>query len=191
MAGPRSLAGLRGLLVLLLLFLASCITDVEVYSAEVSRDDLRLRLTLQMCDPSSWWIEVRDVGHRVEVAAGTDPPRRYLGGPDCQHIAIVALAKPLRGREVFDRSFRRQVPVSRSFLPWPYDRERFTPADYASALAAMVACLEARDPEIEASIVEGLDWPTYEWRKERSGRGNMSAPAVDECAREHLDPLRG
>ena len=64
-------------------------------------------------------------------------------------------------------------------------------ADYEAALAAMVTCLEARDPGIRAGIVDDLDWPTYEWHKERDERGNMSAPAVGECSREHLDPLRG
>ena len=83
------------------------------------------------------------------------------------------------------------ITVSPSGWPWPYDRDRFSPADYATALAEMVACLESRDPEIQAAIVDDLDWPTYEWHKERDERGNRSAPAVGECDREHLEPLRG
>ncbi len=185
-ADRRSLAGWRSLASMILL--GSCTTSVEVYSAEVSRDDLRLRLTLQTCKPSSVSATVKDVVSHIEVAA-TASPARLLGGPDCQHLVIVALPEPLAGRDVFDISTRRAVPVSQSSW-WPYDRERFTMADYETALAAMVACLEARDPEMQAAIVDDLDWPTYEWHKERDERGNMSAPAVGEWASEHLEPLR-
>ena len=182
---------IRGLLpVAMLMLLASCAANVAVYSAEVSMDDLKLGLTLQTCNPSSLTIDVEDTAHRVELAVSAYPSR-WLGGPDCQHIAIVALPEPLRGRDVFDRSARTLVPVSPSSRPWPYDRDRFTPADYEAALAATVACLETRDPAIRAAVVDDVDWPTYEWHKERDERGNMSAPVVSECHREHLDPLGG
>ena len=178
------------LLLASVVLLASCATSVSVDSAEVSQDDLRLRLTLNVCNPSSVRTTVKDVGHRVELAV-TASPARLLGGPDCQHLAIVALPAALGSRDVVDRSTREAIPVSPSGRPWPYDRDRFSPADYAAALAEMVACLESRDPEIEAATVDDLDWPTYEWHKERDERGNMSAPAVSECSREHLEPLRG
>jgi hypothetical protein len=164
-------------------------TSVEVYSAEVSRDDRRLRLELATCNPSSVSATVSDVGWRVEVTV-TASPAGLWGGNDCLHLVIVALPKQLDGRDVFDTSTRRVVPVSPSSWPWPYDRERFTMADYETALAAMVACLEALDPEIQAAIVDDLDWPTYDWHKEPDEQGNMSAPAVGECDHEHLEPLR-
>ncbi|MCY4369693.1 MAG: hypothetical protein OXF41_09815 [bacterium] len=163
---------------------------MDVYSAQVSRDDSRLRLTLQTCNPTSVATRVVDVGHRVEVAVSASPTR-LLGGPECQHLVVVALPEALAGRDVFDRSSRRLVPVELSSQRWPYDRERFTLADYVAALAAMVACLEARDPLIDATIVDDLDWPTFDWQKPRDERGNMSAPAVSECRSEHLGPLRG
>ena len=190
MVRKRIPVGVRGLLLAPVLLLASCATNVAVYSADVSLDDMRLRLTLQTCNPSSVSIYVTDVGHRVELAVAAHPAR-LLGGPDCQHLAIVALPEPLGGRDVFDRSARNVVPVSLSSWDWPYDQDRFTMADYETALAAMVACLESRDPAIQAAIADGLDWPTYEWHKERDERGNMSAPAVGGCRRDHLDPLRG
>ena len=182
--------GKRGLLLVSVALLASCATSVEVYSAEVSQDDSRLRLTLQTCNPSSVATTVKDVGHRVELAV-TASPARLLGGADCQHITIVTLPAPLSGRALFDRTTRELIPVSPSSRAWPYDRDRFSPADYEAALAQMVACLESRDPGIQAAIVDDLDWPAYEWHKERDERGNMSAPAVGECSREHLEPLRG
>jgi len=177
------LLGLVGLL-------AGCSAEVDVYSAAVSLDDLRLRLTLQTCNPT--WVDTRvvDVGRRVEVSVSAKPAG-LLGGDDCQHSVIVALPVPLAGRDVFDRSSRSVVPVGLSRQPWPYDRERFTLVEYEEALAAMVACLEAGDPLIDAEIVDDLDWPTYDWHKPRDERGNMSAPAVSECFDEHLEPLRG
>ncbi len=177
------------LLLASMILLGSCMTSVEVYSTEVSRDDLRLKLTLQTCNPSSVSAAVKDVGWRVEVAVAASPVG-LLGGDDCQHQVIVALPEPLAGRDVFDISTRRAVPVSQSSW-WPYDRERFTMADYETALTAMVACLEALDPEIQAAIVDDLDWPTYEWHKEPDERGNTPTPAVAECYREHLEPLSG
>ena len=170
--------------------LASCTADVDVYSAQVSRDDSRLRLTLQTCNPTSVAARVVDVGHRVEVAVSASPTR-LLGGPDCEHLVIVALPEALAGRDIFDRSSRRLVPVELSTQRWPYDRERFTLVDYEAALAAMVACVQARDPLIDAAVVDDLDWPTFDWSKPRDERGNMSAPAVSECRSEHLEPLRG
>ena len=178
------------LIALMVTILTSCATSARVFSAEVSQDDLRLLLVVGSCNASSIETTVTDVGHRVELAV-TAFPARLLGGGDCQDIAIVALPAPLAGRDVIDRSTREVIPVSPSGRPWPYDRDRFSPADYEAALAEMVVCLESRDPQIGAAIVDDLDWPTYEWHKERDERGNMSAPAVGECSREHLEPLRG
>lgn len=143
--------------------------------------------------PSSGAIRARsktrvvDVGHRIEVAVSATPAG-LLGGPECQHQVIVALPTPLAGRDVFDRSSRSVVKVGLSPISWPYDRERFTVVDYEAALAAMVACLEAGDPLIDAEVVDDLDWPTYDWHKPRHERGNMSAPAVSECFDEHPEP---
>lgn len=165
-------------------------TNVDVHSAEVSRDDMRLRLFLGTCNPTWVYKRAVDVGHRVEVAVFASP-NRLLGGPDCAQLDIVALPEPLAGRDVFDRSSRRLVPVELSSQRRPFDRERFSLVDYEAALAAMVACVEARDPLIDAAIVDSLDWPTFEWHKPRDERGNMSAPVVSECRSEHLEPLRG
>ena len=177
MVRKRIPVGVRGLLIAPVLLLASCATNVAVYSADVSVDDMRLRLTLQTCNPSSVSIYVTDVGHRVELAVAAYPSR-LLGGPECQHPAIVALPEPLGDRDVFDRSARNVVPVSLSSRDWPYDRDRFTMADYETALAAMVACLESRDPantgRASSTISTGL--PTSGTRK-RDERGNTSAPA--------------
>lgn len=172
--------------------LAGCSAEVDVDSATVSQDDLRLRLTLQTCNPT--WVDTRvvDVGHRIEVSVSAKPAG-LLGGDDCLHSVIVALPAPLAGRDVFDTSSRSRglVPVELSSQPWPYDRERFTMADYEAALAAMVACLEAGDPLIDAEIVDDLDWPAYDWHIRRDDRGNFPSLPLFECIDEHLAPLGG
>ena len=179
----RSLA----LLLASVMMLAACASgSASVYAAAVSDDDSRLRLTVNTCN-ASHETTVTDAGDHVEVAVTATGDQIHN---DCQDIVIVDLPTSLRGRDLIDRSTGEVITVSLSDH-WPYDRDRFSPADYEAALAEMVACLESRDPGIEAAIVDDLNWPTYEWHKERDEQGNVSAPAIGECSREHLEPLRG
>lgn len=98
---------------------------------------MRLRLTLQTCNPT--WVDtsVVDAGHRIEVSVSAKAIG-LLGGNDCQHPVIVALPESLAGRcRLIWRAYRGH-----------HDRERFTTADYEAPLVAMGACLD------------DLDWPT-------------------------------
>ena len=161
-------------------------STAEVASAEVSDGGFRLRLLVNTCN-ASHATTVTDAGDHVEleVTATGDTPN------DCQDSIIVVLPARLDGRDLIDRSTGDPIAVSPSSDYWPYDRDRFSLADYAAALAEMVVCIESRDPQIEAWITERLNWPTYKWYKEPDERGNTSAPAISDCAEEHLHPLRG
>ena len=80
------------LLLASVIMLASCATSARVRSAEVSQDDLRLRLFVDSCNASSIETTVTDVGHRVELTV-TVFPAGLLGGGYCLDIAIVALRR--------------------------------------------------------------------------------------------------
>ncbi|MEN8235196.1 MAG: hypothetical protein ABFR89_09775 [Actinomycetota bacterium] len=181
--------------VVVALLLSGCgSADVSIRSAEVSDDDTRLGLALNSCN-ADLRVGVAEQDDQVVILASDEQaPLIRLSGNDCLDGYVVQLSDPLGDREVVDGTDGSIVSVMRvppeGKVPWPYDRDRVTEAEYLAALDDMVACLSTTDPELDAWVYQGLDWKTYRWHKEPDEQGNLSRPpALDICHEEHLKSL--
>jgi hypothetical protein len=180
--------------VVLLALATGCTAAVPIAEGHVSLDGRRLELLLDACNADTQ-LQVDDSADMVAVQVRRhDVVTSRIASGACQDIAYVDLERPLGDRPVVDRSDDRRLPVSRpqpgtgTQPPWPYDRERVTPAEYRAALRDLVRCLERRDPQITARIVRGLNLLTYDWTT-ADEEGTVEADAIEVCEREHLDPL--
>lgn len=177
-------------------FASACASsDVSIMSAIVSQDDTRIQLDLAACN-IEFVVDVTETQDEVIVSVSdAAAPLIVLGRLDCDDSYILELDSAFAGRKLVDGTSGSPVSVSRplpaALLPWPYDRDKFTEAEYLKALEAMVACIEATDPEMDAWVFQDLDWITYRWHKEPDERGNtVVGPALETCRREHLEPLQ-
>ncbi len=165
--------------------------EVAIVSAQRSVDDLRLELAFDSCN-ARLQVTVAETADVVTVVAvDLDAPAPELASPDCADGGIVELDAPLGDRQLIDGATGDAIPFWGPADPnqviWPYDRERFTKADYLEALEAVVACIEAKDPRIDAYLVEGLNWMRYSL--DAPNDVNLGS-TIEDCHTEHLDPLR-
>ncbi len=174
-----------------LLVLTGVTADVAAVEAQASVTGDRIRLLLDSCN-ADLDIQVAESPSQVRVTVRRPDVVRF-GGDDCQDIAILTLDEPLASRELVDASgtsvwVSTAVPGEGDEPDWPWDRDRFTVDDYNAALQAMVQCLQTEDPEMTAWVTEDLNWDTFAWDK-APVNGTVSAPAIETCRTQHLDPL--
>lgn len=181
--------------VVLALMLSGCSSSsVEIRSAVASQDDTRVEVALTSCN-ADLVVDVTEDDEEVIVSVSdADAPLLRTGGDACDDHYVVQFERPLGGRDLVDGTTGQIVPILRpppdSRPPYPYDRVRVTETDYLEALDAMVSCLEALDPELDAWVHQALDWATYRWHKEPDNQGNLARPpALDICHEKHLQAL--
>ena len=170
----------------------ACASMVEVDSAEVSIDGLRIAVTFNSCGVVTS-ASAEETAESVVIWARPSTEVKGLSGQDCQDRVVVQLHEPLGDREVIDGATERSVTVSgptpESEIAWPYDRSRFTEADYEAALEEMVRCLESEDPKIDAWVVDELNMQIWDFHKEPDDDGYLDIPAIDICEERILAPL--
>ena len=194
---PNSVVALRVMLLagVAAVGVAACTTsDLVIEDATLSQDQMRLRLTVQSCNAELVADVTESADDIVVVVSDAGSPFLNTGDETCQDTIIVTLAAPFASRGLIDGGSGESVSVTRpppdTGPPWPYDRSRFTEADFVAALEAMVACIEDADPQMDAWIDQDLDWKVVRWAKPTDEPSNVEEVRVYEaCLVEHVGPL--
>ena len=171
--------------------LAGCTAPVAIQRVTVSADQMRLEVIVNTCNADVQPM-VEETGDAVSITIIDNRPRFETGHDDCQDSFIVPLDEPLGGRAIVGNSAGDEIEVQLepvNELSWPYDRSRFTEAQYNAALDAMVKCLMTEDPEVTAWVEQGLDWKVWGFSKPVDENGTMTMFATQGCQAKHLDPL--
>lgn len=167
------------------LFLSACSSQVAINEAGVSGDGTRLGLGLNSCG-GTYVVDVKETDEAVTVTVTDQRSPISFGGDDCQDGWTVQLLGPLGDRELIDGS--RGLAMEVSYEPW--NQLRYTEADYRAALEATLGCILAADPGVEASVVEGPDGPRLEVIAGDVPDGQSRIDPTVECSETHIDPLR-
>ena len=172
---------------MLVIVAAACSTDVAIQSATASGDGMNLGLSLNSCN-RTYKVTVEEAdGVMVHVVDSRRQSPIRLGGEDCADQVTVALAEPLGDRSLIDASTSKEVAVT--YEPW--NRQRYSEAEFRAALEATADCITEADPAITAYVAASGEGPYLAVEMPDLGDGERDTINAEyRCTIDHLDPLR-
>lgn len=188
---PKLVARFAVLLAFGPLLLSSCAVTPDITEAYLSVDEMRLEVGFNYCGevPS---VTVRETPTSVSLSIGT-VSKSPFSGTDCLESVIIELGAPLNQRVVTLGVDGEPISLIRTtpddVLP-QYDDSRFTEQEWEAALDSMVRCMEAEDEEVEAEVIQQLNWKWFSWDKPADSQGTVSTDSLEPCEMRHLVPLQ-
>ena len=175
------------MVVLALVIMATgCSTQVEIQSATASGDGLQLDISLNSCNRTYDVTVVEADGVTVSVSDARRRSPIQLGGENCADRWTVLLAEPLGDRLLIDGATGNEVEVR--YEPW--NQQRFSEAEYRSALQATAECIVEVDPRASAHLAESSEGPYLVVVLPELDDGESGINSEYRCTIDHLDPLR-
>ena len=171
----------------LLLIVAGCSSNPEIYSASSSGDGLTLDLSMNACH-GEYTPVVGVSADQASVKITDSRSRVSFAGDDCADSVRVTLDSPLGDRLLVNSSDGSVIDVT--YEPW--NQTKYTDAQYLAALEAAADCVAEREPDALVSIdthPDGYLVLHIESRDLGDGEYEIGEPPASGCRRTHIEPL--
>lgn len=171
---------------LVALVLSACSHQVRIGEATASGDGTRLELGLMECQ-GDYEVTVIEEDDTITFTAVDQHTPLTLSGADCMDGWIVDLTEPLGHRKLIDGSNGAIVDVR--YEPW--NQQRFSEAEFESAVEVAVSCILAEDPTVDVAVGTGPDGPHLDLDLGDLPDGaSFDGRFIGACIDEHIEPLR-
>jgi hypothetical protein len=176
----------RGAAVLVLAILISaCSNQVVIQEAVANGDGTTLNLALASCG-GTYQVDAVETTEFVKVRVQDQRSPISFGGNDCQDTWTIDLSEPLGERDLIDAS--NGEPVVVRYEPW--NQILYSEEEFRTAVENVVACILEADPELEASVVDGVNGPELRVEPYDVPDGESRMDPTSDCSQTHLEPLR-